>query len=72
MENENLSAIDEAKKVRDELKFENDRREKLLAEEQKLQSERMLAGKSQLDAPVTPEDPAKKMADDIVNAFKRK
>jgi len=39
---ENLSPIDQARKIRDELRAENDRRENLLKEEQKLQSERML------------------------------
>lgn len=41
---EQLSIVDEAKKVRDEIKAENDRRERLLREDQKLQAEKMLAG----------------------------
>ena len=41
---EPLSIVDEAKKVRDEIKAENDRREEILKQEQKLQSEKMLAG----------------------------
>jgi len=39
-----LSIVDEAKKVRDEIRAENDRREKILTDEQKLQAERELAG----------------------------
>jgi hypothetical protein len=39
---EALSIVDEAKKVRDEIKAENDRRESILAQEQKLHAERML------------------------------
>lgn len=41
-----LSIIDEAKKVRDEIKAENDRREEILKNEQKLKSEELLAGNS--------------------------
>lgn len=41
---EGLSIVDEAKKVRDEIRAENDRRERILQEEQKLHAERMLAG----------------------------
>ena len=39
-----LSLVEEAQKVRDEIKAENDRREKILQEEQKLKSEEMLGG----------------------------
>lgn len=41
---ENLSIVEEAKKVRDEIRAENDRRERILAEEQKLKANEMLAG----------------------------
>lgn len=41
---EQLSIVEEAKKVRDEIKAENDRRERILQEEQRLQAEKMLAG----------------------------
>lgn len=51
---ENLSIIDEAKKVRDEIKAENDRRANLLAEEQKLRAENMLASTSGGNIPITP------------------
>ena len=39
-----LSIVDEAAKLRDEIRAENDRREKLLQEEQKLKAENMLGG----------------------------
>jgi len=53
MENENksntqenkeapLSIVEEAKKIRDEIKAENDRREQILVQEQKLQAEKLL------------------------------
>ena len=41
-----LSIVDEAKKVRDEIKSENDRREKILKEEQALKANDMLGGTS--------------------------
>lgn len=41
---EALSIVEEAKRVRDEIRAENDRRENLLREEQKLKAEQMLAG----------------------------
>ena len=41
---ESLSIVDEAKKVRDEIKGENDRREEILKKEQKLRSEELLGG----------------------------
>ena len=40
---ENLSIVDEAKRLRDEIRAENDRREGILKEEQKLRAEQMLA-----------------------------
>jgi len=43
---EKLSIVDEAKKVRDDIKAENDRREKILEEDKKLQAEKMLSGTS--------------------------
>jgi hypothetical protein len=39
-----LSIVEEAKKIRDEIKAENDRREKILSDEQKLHAERLLTG----------------------------
>ena len=39
---ESLSIVEEAKKLRDEIRAENDRRENLLREEQKLQAEKLL------------------------------
>lgn len=58
-----LSLVDEAKKVRDEIKAENDRRETLLKEEQKLASERMLGGTSggHVEAEVKEETPKEYM-----------
>lgn len=41
-----LSIVDEAKKVRDEIKAENDRREEILKEEQKIASNNLLGGTS--------------------------
>jgi len=43
-EKQGLSIVEEAQKVRDEIKAENDRREQILKEEQKLRAEQMLAG----------------------------
>jgi hypothetical protein len=66
--NENLSIVDEARKLRDEIKAENDRREALLKEEQKLQAERMLgssAGQPQQAQQLTEEDLKKKAAVDF-------
>jgi len=39
-----LSIVEEAKKVRDEIRAENDRREKILQEEQKLKANELLGG----------------------------
>lgn len=41
---ENLSIVDQAKNLHSLIKAENDRREKILKEEQKLQAEQLLAG----------------------------
>ena len=43
-EEENVSAIDAATKLKDLIKAENDRREEILKREEKLHAERMLAG----------------------------
>ena len=50
-----LNIVDEAKKIRDEIKAENDRRENLLKEEQRLQAENLLAGSA--GGRVEPEPP---------------
>ena len=63
-----LSIVDEAKKVRDEIKAENDRREQILANEQRLQAQRMLGSSagSQI-TPVAPKvDTAKEYADKVM------
>ena len=63
--NENLSIVDEAKKIRDEIKAENDRREEILKQEQKLQAEKMLGSSAGQPIPaqqVTEEDLKKKAA----------
>ena len=70
MENEKqipeaLSIVEEAKKVRDEIKAENDRREQILAQEQKLQAERMLGSSAGQPTPIkqlTPEEIKKQSA----------
>jgi hypothetical protein len=62
---ETLSIVDEAKKIRDEIRAENDRRERILAEEQKLQAERMLGSSAGQPIPqkqLTEEDLAKQEA----------
>ena len=41
---ENLSIVDQAKRLHEQIKAENDRRENILKQEQKLHAERMLAG----------------------------
>ena len=41
-----LSIVEEAQKVRDEIRAENDRRERILADEQKLKANELLAGTS--------------------------
>ena len=46
-EEEGLSIVEEAQKVRDEIKSENDRREEILRKEQQLQAQKMLGGKSE-------------------------
>lgn len=68
MEEENtLSIVDEAKKVRDEIKAENDRRQKILADEEKLRVEEMLAGNGAMVKPavVSPDELKKKDAMDM-------
>lgn len=62
---ESLSIVDEAKRLRDEIRAENDRRERILQDEQKLHAERLLSGTA--GAPVnqtilTEEDQKKKAA----------
>lgn len=62
---QSLSIVDEAKNVRDEIKQENDRREKILQEEQKLRANNMLGGTSggHVEATkVSPEDEKKARA----------
>jgi hypothetical protein len=62
---ETLSIVDEAKKIRDEIRAENDRRERILASEQKLQAERMLgssAGQPNTAPQLTEDDLKKKSA----------
>lgn len=63
-----LSIVEEAKKIRDEIKRENDRRQELLQEEQKLHAERLLSGTAggRVEPEVKPET-AKEYADRIMN-----
>ena len=65
---ENLSIVDEARKLRDEIKAENDRREKILADEQKLQAERMLGSSAGAQIPVVapPVETAKDYANKVM------
>ena len=62
-----LSIVEEAKKVRDEIKAENDRREKILADEQKLKANELLGGTSggrvepEKEKEETPQEYAKKV-----------
>jgi len=70
-----MSIVDEAKKVRDEIRGENDRREKILADEQKLRANELLGGNSGGNIPrLTPEEELEKKAEEgakeIVDAFK--
>jgi hypothetical protein len=67
-EKQNLSIVDEAKKVRDEIRAENDRRESILRQEEKLRAESMLAssaGQPQEIKPA-PEDTPKQYADKVM------
>jgi len=52
-EPENLSIVEEAKKIRDEIKAENDRRELILKQEQQLQAEKMLSSSAGQPIPQT-------------------
>jgi hypothetical protein len=65
---ENLSIVEEAKKLRDEIRAENDRREKILADEQKLQAERMLGSSAGAQIPVVapPVETAKDYANKVM------
>ena len=64
-----LNDLEEAKKARDEFKAENDRREKIIKEEKDLEARRSLSGTGGHIEPKT-ENPAQKMADEMVKAFK--
>ena len=62
---ESLSIVEEAKKLRDEIRAENDRRENLLREEQKLQAEKLLgssAGQPPIPKEVSEEQRKKEAA----------
>jgi len=49
-----VSIIDEAKKVRDEIRSENDRRVQMLEREEKMQAERMLGSSAGAQVPIMP------------------
>jgi hypothetical protein len=62
-----LSIVEEAKKVRDEIKAENDRRDRILADEQKLHAEKMLAGNGAVVQVAPPKvETAKEYADRVM------
>lgn len=62
-----LSVIDEAKKVRDEIKAENDRREKIIAAEQATRAEQLLSGAGAITV-VTPKvETPKEYAEKVMN-----
>jgi len=65
-----VSIIDEAKKIRDEIRAENDRRAQMLEREEKLQAERMLSSSAGAQIPITTKTPAQTMAEEIVKAFR--
>jgi len=67
-EKQNLSIVDEARKLRDEIRAENDRRESILRQEEKLKAETMLsssAGQPQEIKPA-PVETAKEYADRVM------
>lgn len=69
------SAIEEAREARDELKAENDRRERIVEREEEMYAKNVLSGKTDAgDLKLTPEQMQKKqaegMAGEIVSAFK--
>jgi len=66
---ENLSPVEQAKETMESLKAENDRREEIIKQEQKLESDRVLAGTSGGHIEPKMANPAKEMADEIVSAF---
>ena len=72
---ETPSVIEQAEKLHNDIKSENDRREKLIERDEELYAKRMLGGKtSGGQEATTPQEQmeaeAKKEADEIVNAFR--
>ena len=67
---EPLSLVDEAKKVRDEIKGENDRRERILADEQKLRANDLLGGTSGGNVETKQISPEEKKKADAKEFFK--
>lgn len=68
-EEENLSIYEKSLKLRDELRAENDRREKILQEEQRLESEKLLsssAGMRQEKQNIPQEQSSKDYANDVL------
>lgn len=68
VEEKPLSIVEEAKKLRDEIRAENDRREKILANEEKLQAEKLLGSSAGQQIPIVPPkvDTAKEYADKVL------
>jgi len=73
---ESLSIVEEARKIRDDIKSENDRREKILEEDRKLRAESILGGTTGGAIPpvepqeVTPKDYVDKLQKGEVNPLK--
>jgi hypothetical protein len=63
-----VSIIDEAKKVRDEIRAENDRRAQMLEREEKMQAEKMLGSSAGAQIPIVPpkQDTSKEYADKVM------
>jgi len=65
-EDETLNIVEEAKKVRDEIKSENDRRERILEDEKNLRAKQLLIGTSGGNQEVIPKDRDQILADKLL------
>ena len=64
-----ISELDRADQIAERQKRENDRKEELLTREENLEARRRVGGVTEAGQEQKKEDPAKKAADEIVNAF---